>query len=247
MKKLFILFLLTAATIQSQAQEVDFKLNVPLNEAMRAVTTMKMDIDGEQPMIMDIVTKSTITTTAHEGSNYTFANVTDAVKMDMDAGMMTMSWDSENPSDDPMSAMLGSQMENLIGQTITIVTSDKGKLISTSADDEENSMNSGFENLAMTATYPDKPVKPGDSWDTESTTNGMTTKATNTFIGSNDQGHELETSGELFDDEDNKVGTITGTYTIDPETHYTTIATLKMELEVEGQKIVSDVQLTVEK
>ena len=247
MKKLFILFLLTAATIQSQAQEVDFKLNVPLNEAMRAVTTMKMDIDGEQPMIMDIVTKSTITTTAHEGSNYTFANVTDAVKMDMDAGMMTMSWDSENPSDDPMSAMLGSQMENLIGQTITIVTSDKGKLISTSADDEENSMNSGFENLAMTATYPAKPVIPGDSWDTESTANGMTTKATNTFIGSNDQGHELETSGELFDDEDNKVGTITGTYTIDPETHYTKIATLKMELEVEGQKIVSDVQLTVEK
>ena len=51
--------------------------------------------------------------------------MTDAVKMDMDAGMMTMSYDSENPSDHPMSAMLGAQMENLIGKTITLVTSDE--------------------------------------------------------------------------------------------------------------------------
>ena len=88
MKKLIILFLLASAAIKTQAQEVDFKMNLPLNQPWNAVTTMKMDIDGEQAMIMDIVTKSTITATTLEANNYTLENVTDAVKMDMDAGMM---------------------------------------------------------------------------------------------------------------------------------------------------------------
>lgn len=245
MKKLFLLFIVAAATTTLQAQEVDFKLNLPLNEPWKAVTTMKMDIDGEQAMIMDIVTKSTVTATALDAKNYTFENVTNAVKMDMDAGMMTMSYDSENPSDDPMSAMLGAQMEELIGKTVTLVTSERGKLISSSDEEEENDMNNGFESLAMTAIYPDNPIKPGDTWTTENSANGMTTKAVNKFVGSNQEGHQLETSGELYDGDDNQIGTVNGTYTVDPETFFTRNADLKMEMEVEGQKIITDVQMTI--
>lgn len=208
---------------------------------------MKMDIDGEQAMIMDIVTKSTITATALEANNYTLENVTDAVKMDMDAGMMTMSYDSENPTDDPMSAMLGAQMENLIGKTITLVTSDKGELISSSANEEDREeLNNGFENMAMTAVYPDSPVKPGDTWNTENSANGMTTNAVNKFVGSDQEGHQLETTGELFDGDNNPIGTVNGTYTVDPKTFYTKQANLKMEMEVEGQKIITDVLMTID-
>lgn len=248
MKKLIILFLVASAAIKTQAQEVEFKMDLPLNQPLKAVTTMKMDIDGEQAMIMDIVTKSTITATALEANNYTLENVTDAVKMDMDAGMMTMSYDSENPSeDDPMSAMLGAQMESLIGKTVTIITSDKGELVSSSSDEEDDEeMNNGFENLAMTAVYPDKPVKPGDSWTTETSANGMTTKAVNKFVGSDQDGHQLETSGELFDGDDNQIGTVNGTYTVDSKTFYTKHANLKMEMEVEGQKIITDVLMDIE-
>lgn len=247
MKNLIFLFLLTAAGLTTQAQEVDFKMDLPLNQPWKAVTTMKMDIDGEQAMIMDIVTKSTITATALEANNYTLENVTDAVKMDMDAGMMTMSYDSENPTDDPMSAMLGAQMENLIGKTITLVTSDKGELISSSADEEDGEdLNNGFENMAMTAVYPDSPVKPGDTWNTENSANGMTTNAVNKFVGSDQEGHQLETTGELFDGDNNPIGTVNGTYTVDPKTFYTKQANLKMEMEVEGQKIITDVLMTID-
>lgn len=248
MKKLIILFLLASAAIKTQAQEVDFKMDLPLNQPWNAVTTMKMDIDGEQAMIMDIVTKSTITATTLEGNNYTLENVTDAVKMDMDAGMMTMSYDSENPSDDPMSAMLGAQMENLIGNTITLVTSNKGELISSSSSEEGDNedMNNGFENMAMTAVYPDNPVKPGDTWTTETSANGMTTKAVNKFVGSDQDGHQLETSGELFDGDNNQIGTVNGTYTVDSKTFYTRQANLKMEMDVEGQKIITEILMNIE-
>src|SRR5690606_26492951 len=130
MKKLFVLFLLSSATLSIKAQEVDFKMKLPLNQPYKSSVTMKMDVDGQQSMIMDMATKSTITATKLEGVNYTFENTVDAVKVDMDAGMMTVSYDSENPSEDPTSAMMGAQFEKMIGKKMIMVTSDKGKLIS---------------------------------------------------------------------------------------------------------------------
>ena len=116
MKKILLLFVLSAAALSSKAQQVNFKINVPLNSAYQSVTTMKTDLDGAQSMIMDMVVKNTLTNTKQEGGNFTFQSITNAVKVDMDAGMMTMSYDSENPSDDQMSKMLAGEMDKLIGK-----------------------------------------------------------------------------------------------------------------------------------
>lgn len=244
MKKLLVLFLLSSGVLATKAQEVEFKMKLPLNQPYKAVTTMKMDVDGEQSMIMDMSTKSSITATKFESPNYTFENVTDAVKVDMDAGMMTLSYDSENPSDDPTSAMMGAQFEKLIGKKMVMVTTDKGKLISSEGIE---GMDSAFDNLGMTATYPDKKVKPGDTWPSEADSKGVKTKANNKYIGKVAEGYQVETIGELFDEADKKIGSFTANYIVDSETFFTKSATIKMDMEVEGQKVITDMVMTVTK
>lgn len=242
MKKLLILFLLSSAALVSKAQEVDFTMKMPLNKPFKSVTTMKMDIDGEQSMIMDIVMKSTVNVSKYEDLNYTFENTTDAIKVDMDAGMMTISYDSETPSDDPMAAMMAAQFEKMIGKKMTMITNNKGKMIT--MEGVEGADNA-FENFAMTTTYPDKPVKPGDTWTSESTNKGIKTKAVNKYVGKTAEGYQVETTGEMFNESETKIGTMNSTYIADPETLFTKTANMKMEMEVEGSKVISDISLTV--
>ncbi|MGX1641692.1 MULTISPECIES: DUF6263 family protein [Sphingobacterium] len=242
MKKLLILFLLTSAALVTKAQEVDFTMKMPLNKPFKSVTNMKMDIEGEQSMIMDMVMKSTINVSKYESPNYTMENTTDAIKVDMDAGMMTISYDSEKPSDDPTAAIMAAQFEKLLGKKMTIITSDKGKMISMEGVEGTDS---SFENFAMTTTYPDKPVKPGDTWTSESTNKGIKTKAINKYVGKTAEGYQVETTGEMFNDSDTKIGTMSSTYIADTETLFTKSATIKMQMDVEGQKVTSDITMTV--
>lgn len=242
MKKLLVLFLLSSAAFTSNAQQVEFKMKLPLNKPLKAVTTMKMDMEGAQSMIMDMTTKSTINVAKFESPNYTIENTTDAVKMDIDAGMMTISYDSENPSDDPTAAAMGAQFENLIGKKITMITSETGKVVKMEGvDDAQNP----FGNVEMSATYPDKPVKPGDTWTSEATSNGITTKALNKYVEKTAEGYVIESTSDMFKDE-TKIGSVVSTYIADPSTFFTKSATIKMDMEVEGQKITSEVIMKVE-
>lgn len=244
MKKLLVLFLFTSAVITSQAQKVEFKLKLPLNQPYKSVTTMKMDMNGEQSVIMDMSMKGTITATKLESSNYTFENVTDAIKVDMDAGMMTINYDSENPSDDPTAAMMGAQFEKLIGKKLIMVTSDRGKLIS--AEGLEG-MENAFDNLGITASYPDKAISPGETWPSEAASKGLKTKATNKYVAKVAEGYQVESIGDLLNESDTKVGTFTANYIVDTETFFTKSATIKMEMDIEGQKVTTDMLMTVTK
>lgn len=246
MKKLFVLFMFSTAVICTKAQEVNFKLKMPLNQPLKSVVTMKMDMEGEQSMIMDMVTKSTIAATKFENQNYTFENITDAIKMDMDAGVMTMSYDSEKPTEDPMAEMLAAQMKPLIGKKITMILDEKGKMIETNTDEIEGSENP-YENMGMTATYPDKPVKVGDTWTSEAENKGMKTKLTNKYVAKTADGHVVETAGDLFNEKEEKIGTMKSTYTVDPETFFTKTATVNMEMDAEGQKVKMNMQMDIQK
>ncbi|VTQ08556.1 DUF6263 family protein [Sphingobacterium daejeonense] len=244
MKKLLVLFLLSSAALSIKAQEVDFKMKLPLNEAYKSSVTMKMDIEGQQSMIMDMAIKSTVTPTKLEGTNYTFESIMDAVKVDMDAGMMTMSYDSETPSDDPTSAMLGAQFEKMLGKKMIMVTSDRGKLISSEGIE---GMDNALDNMGMTASYPEKAVKPGDTWPSEVEAKGIKTVANNKFVGKTDEGYQIESIGEMKGEGDAKIGNFNANYIVDPVTFFTKSATIKMDMEVEGQKVSTDMIMSVTK
>ena len=246
MKKLLFLLLIACTATSSYAQSVDFKLNLPLNKPYKMATIMKMDMDGAQSIIMDMNTKSTITFTKKEGSNYTQETVNDAIKMDMDAGMMTMSYDSENPTDDPTSKMFGAEMDKVIGKKITVVMNDKGQLISTDSEVDEQTNANPLGDMAMTASFPEHPIKPGDSWESEvDVKDQMTIKSTNKFISKTAEGYLIESVGELFDKENESIGNLTSTSVLNPKTFFTQSATMNMEMTVQGQVIKLDLQMNL--
>ncbi len=245
MKKILLLFVLSAAALSSKAQQVNFKINVPLNSAYQSVTTMKTDLDGAQSMIMDMVVKNTLTNTKQEGGTFTFQSITNAVKVDMDAGMMTMSYDSENPSDDEMSKMLAGEMDKLIGKKITMNMSAKGELLNFQQENEEDGPSGNpFENMGITASYPDKAVNPGETWESQVENAGMLVKMLNKYVGKTADGYVIESKGEVLSETSEKLGDYLANYTLDEKTHFTKTATIKMDMSIQGQKVLSEVAVT---
>lgn len=241
MKKLLILFLLTAGTLSSNAQSIEFKYNIPLNKVYKTITTMKMDVDGTQSMVMDIITKGTMTATKLEKDLYTLESVATAIKIDMDMGIATGSYDSENPSDDEMSQALGAQMGNVIGKKITIVQNNKGKIIpDTTKSEDPSGFTDAFKNIGMTNIFPDKPVKPGDTWESEVNNDKQKFKLVNKYVEKTSEGHHIQSTGEILNDTSEKTGTFTADYVLDPKTHFTISSNIKLDLEVEGQKVKTD-------
>ncbi|MGH2622126.1 MAG: DUF6263 family protein [Sphingobacterium sp.] len=247
MKKFLFLLLIACTASGSYAQSVDFKLNLPLNKPYKMVTVMKMDMDGAQSLIMDMNTKSTTTFTKKEDRNYTQESVTDAVKMDMDAGMMTMSYDSENPTDDPMSKILAGEMDKIVGSKITVVMNDKGQIITTDGEEDDQSSPNPLGNMTMTATFPDHPIKPGDTWESEvDLKDQMTVKSTNKFVSKTAEGYLIESVGELFSKEKESIGNLTSKSILNTKTFMTHSATVNMEMMVQGQSIKLDLQVNIE-
>lgn len=246
MKKLLVFFLLSSAAYYTQAQEVEFKINVPLNKAYQQISVIKTDVEGEQSLIMDMNIKGTISGTKKEAGNYFFESITDAIKMDMDAGMMTMSYDSENPSDDEMSKMLGSELSKLVGKKTLMTMSDKGKLIKLEMPEGISEQAAGsMESMGMTASYPDRAVKPGDTWDSEATTDQVIVKSSNKYIEKNADGYIIESTGDVLSLDGQKVGTFVSSYTLDADTHFTKKAIMKMNMNAEGQKVSMDYNITI--
>ena len=246
MKKLLVLFLLSSAAFYTKAQQVEFKINVPLNKPFKQTTVMKTDVEGEQSIIMDMNMKNTVTGVKKDGVNFVFESVTDAIKMDMDAGMMTMSYDSENPSEDPMTKMLGAEMEKLIGKKMVMTITEKGKLVDVAMPDGvDTPAGQSMESMGMTASYPDHAVNPGDTWNSEIDSKQTKIKALNKYIGKDAEGYIIESTGDVFTPSDEKIGSFTSKYVLDEKTHYTKGANMKMDMNAQGQKVVLEMNISV--
>src|SRR5690606_20852495 len=115
-------------TVSAQ-EAVNFKLNPEIGKPIQMNMLMKTDIDGPQSVIMDMKMKMEILPAKKENENFIFENVIKAIKADIDAGMMTVSYNSEEESTDETARMLGEQFSKIIDQKISSVVSEKGKTI----------------------------------------------------------------------------------------------------------------------
>ncbi len=117
------------------------------------------------------------------------------LSLEMDMGVMTVSFDSEKPVDenDPVSAMLAPTLKMMIGHKIQAELDKNNQIVSASGTEEmletlTESMNpqaAGMlrgmldmfasedyvENFIAPLKLPPHPVKPGDSWPAETTQN----------------------------------------------------------------------------
>lgn len=251
MKRYFLTGVAVCLGLLTYAQKaVDFKLNPEIGKPMTINMLMKTDIDGPQSVIMDMNMKMLMNATKKESNNFTIENVTKSVKVDIDAGMMTMSYNSEEEPVDEMAKMLGEQFSKIIGQTITMLISEKGKTLDIQIPENlaEGLDRASFSNL--TTTLPEKPVAPGESWtsvvEVEENPILSKTEMVSTFREENADGYVIDVTGKLFDQTGESAGSITATYTLNKKTHFTKSGVVKTLIEVQGAKIQSDITLQVD-
>lgn len=229
---------------------VDFKLNPEIGKPLNIDMIVKTDIDGPQSIIMDMNMKMTMTPTKNENEQFTIESVTNGIKVDVDAGMMTMTYNSAEEPKDEMSKMLAEQFSKIIGQTITIVLTPKGKPVQVLLPDglAEGIDKTAFSNIST--PLPEEPVSPGSTWQSTAEMENnpfiSKTETTSTFREETTDGFVIDVTGKLLDKTANEIGTLAGSYTLDKQTLFTKSSQIKTSIEAQGAKIVSDVTMNVQ-
>lgn len=232
-------------------EEVDFKLNPEVGKPLQLNMLIKTDIDGPQSVIMDMNMKMELHPSKKEDENFRLENVIKAIKIDINADMNTVSYNSETVSTDETTKMLGEQFSKIVDQKISAVITDKGKTIDI---DLPSSMSSnGFDPSSFTnisPSFPDKAVAPGESWNNinEMDDHPFLSKieTVSTYSEENTEGYVINVASKMLDLSGNEIGTVLGNYTLDKETHFTKTSALKTSVEIQGAKIIKEVEVTIE-
>lgn len=256
MKKLLITglvacFVLTTNLVGFAQQAVDFKINPEIGKPLSLNMLMKTDMDGPQSVIMNMSMNMEMTPTKKEGENISMESSIKGLKVDIVAGMMNMSYDSEIGATDEATKLLEAQFSKIINQTISSVVSAKGKTIDMTLPDglamaglDANS----FSNVAP--SLPENPVSPGDSWEGDSEIKGspemtlrMNTKST--YREETPEGYLIELTGTMLDAEGKEMGTLVGNYILDKKTHFTKSSNMKTSIGVGETKVISEIVMSV--
>lgn len=234
------------------AQEaVDFKLNPEIGAPLRFNMLMKTDVDGPQSVIMDMNMKMEMLPAKKENENFFIENIITSISADINAGMMTLSYNSEEEAIDETAKMLGEQFSKIIDQKISSVVTEKGKTIDIDLPPSFAAQGfdaSSFSNVSP--SLPDKAVIPGESWESTSEVPDnplfSTIEMTSTFREENSDGYVIDIEGKMLHASGSEIGTMSGSYTLDKQTHFTKTSAIKTTIEAQGSKITSDVEMTVE-
>ena len=118
--------------------------------------------------------------------------------------------------------------------------SAKGELLNFQQENEEDGPSSNpFENMGITASYPDKAVNPGETWESQGENAGMLVKMLNKYVGKTADGYVIESKGEVLSETSEKLGDYLANYTLDEKTHFTKTATIKLVMSIHGQIFLS--------
>lgn len=246
MKKLSSLLLLVCFTIYTHAQEkVLLRLAPQQGETNTYEMIMKSDIEGPQSMIMDMNMGLTMTATEVTPETITYESKYGKIRTDINAGMMTISYDSEKEPENQMEEMMASQFKPLLESTLSIVMDKKAKVISM---DFPNVPEEAFDKgsiQGMSVSFPEHEIAIGASWSSEIELQQLGAKGTttNTLAEKTADGYRVTVSGTYTDANGNSIGTATGHYVLDPKTFFTKTSNVTSEMEFQGSKITSTVEL----
>jgi hypothetical protein len=199
MKKLFLGVTAATALLASCQSDkpLDLKFQLPQGETVRYTADMNQNIDQtvmgnamsiKQNMLFGMLYK----VTGMEGTNRMVDVSYDRIKMETNAAGQSLKYDSKDTAgNNPALAMLG----GMLGKTFRMTVSERGQvqkvegfdaIINSMANDPANpnaaamrqQLDQMFSDDAVkqmleqsTNIYPDKAVKPGDTWTKTSTTN----------------------------------------------------------------------------
>ncbi|TDQ76031.1 DUF6263 family protein [Sphingobacterium yanglingense] len=247
MKRFFTSVLIASATLLSvQAQEkITFKLAPEKGKVIAFEMNMKSDVEGTQNMIMDMTMKMNMSASDLTDSTVQYQTKYTQLKTDVNAGFISISYDSAIEPTDPMGKTMATQLKPLLDNTLTITMDRRAQVISM---DFPNVPDAAFDRSSiqgMSVPYPTHPIAVGEKWENEIALPqlGVKGKNTNTFTGKTADGYKITVSGIYTDDSGKTLGTTSGYYIVDAKTFFTKASTISTELEVQGNKIKSSMEL----
>lgn len=249
MRKISVLIalILSISTILQAQEKIRFKLNPKLNEPIKYEMITKIDMSGAQDIMMDMHMDMTLTATMIKDTSIILESKYSRIKMDLDAGLMLVSYDSDAEGQSEMSQTIGAQLEPLLKNNIIIEMGLNGKVKNSKLPDGIGQAfdKSNLENIA--ANFPENEIKIGDSWNTGQIVaqGSMNSEITNTFIEKTTEGYKIDFKGVILNESANEIGKMTGHYIIDPITFFTKSMVSNGEFEIEGQKIITSTEFKV--
>jgi len=246
-------------------KSVELKYNVNPGDKYEYKLEIDQDIvfdAGGQTMALDQLMTFRMTSNIDEKmvDAYKISTTIDAIKMTQSIFGMQVTYDSEDPNtmQNPMSAKIGEEMNNIIGSDYTMTMDERGHVTEVDAsnlsnDEVINNISSG-SNFAI---YKAGAVSIGESWegDVEPIENSdMKVQMTYTLLKVRGKEATLGLNGTIssnkIEDQELKMdGTMTGEMRVDVNTGWLIESVLNQEIELDieqnGQKFPATISGTI--
>ncbi len=221
----------------AQGDKVLIRLKPQVGDMQKTIMTMDMSTDGAQSMKMNMIMNMDLKVTDKQDSLYTYEVKYNSIKMDMDAGGMEMSYDSNAKEQSGIGAVMHDQMKVLLDKPITMKMSEQGKISDFHLPGMANNQQMA-DMSSISLPLPSEPVGVGDSWTAERPMEGMgTMKMTMKVEKITVDDLIIGTNGDISDTSGTKIGDFNGNYKLDRNTGFTKDGTININMPVQEQQM----------
>ncbi|MCS3556732.1 MULTISPECIES: DUF6263 family protein [Sphingobacterium] len=234
-------FIITTLIAQDK---VLLKLKPDLNNPFSQKMHMTIDVNaGAQSTMIDATMLCETTNTNATDSTLTYATKYTEMIMAMDAGMMTVNYDSKNPEANELSKQIHEKVKTLLETPIVAVMSLNGKIKDVEDLPDDNDLFDANMLKEAAFEYPNRELKVGEQW--KATANNKSLgpiEQTYTLKSISAEGISITSEGSITA-EGQTVGSITGQYLLNPKTHYLKALTLETKVKNEEVEVTSKIEI----
>lgn len=242
MKKLFsILFVAVSMTMIAQESAL-LRLNYEKGDKFLTQMNMKQDMGiAKTDMMMDMVTnvKDIV------NNIYKLEMSFDKAVMDVSQMGISIQYDSSMKEEEmnPKAKAMHNRMKPMFEMIIGMDATKLGKLSNVKFIKGQGDIEQVMQN-SNSIIFPEEAVKVGSTWKQDASTNGMKLVYNYTVTKITTDTVSLKIDGSVSE---LATGTITGNSEIDRKTGVPTNTTMTMDLDMMGQKMKTDMNVTMKK
>lgn len=234
-------FIITTLIAQDK---VLLKLKPNLNNPFSQKVHMTVDVNaGAQSTMIDATMFCETTNTNATDSTLTYETKYKEMLLAMDAGMMTINYDSKNPEANEFSKQIHEKVKTLLETPIVAVMTLNGKIKDVKDTPDDNDL---FDtNMLKEAMfeYPKKELKVGEQWKSTANNNSLgPIEQTYTLKSISADGIAITSEGSITA-EGQEVGFIKAQYILNPKTHYLKLATIETKVKKDEVEVTSKIEI----
>lgn len=244
-RTLSLLFLsfFTITTLLAQ-DKILLKLKPDLNNPFSQKMHMTIDVNaGAQSTMIDATMLCETTNTNATDSTLTYSSKYTEMIMAMDAGMMTINYDSKNPNANEFSKQIHEKVKPLLEHPIIAIMNLNGKIKDIEDMPDNNDLFDANMLKEAAFEYPKKELKVGEQWKATTSNKSLgSIEQTYTLNSISAEGISITSEGSITV-EGQETGSIKGQYLLNPKTHYLKLATIETKVKKDEVEVTSKIEI----